>query len=80
VVIAQALLPGRPAFASGVTLGYLFGTGAVAAWVVGLLADVWGLTLVIQAGAAIGVLTAILAFLLPSTREISQLQGERVPV
>jgi FSR family fosmidomycin resistance protein-like MFS transporter len=80
VVIAQALLPGRPAFASGVTLGYLFGTGAVAAWAVGLLAEVWGLTLVIQAGAAIGVLTAILAFLLPSTRETTQPQAERVLV
>ncbi len=78
VVIAQALLPGRPAFASGVTLGYLFGTGAVAAWVVGLLADSWGLTPVIQAGAGIGILAAILAFLLPSTREILQAQAERV--
>jgi FSR family fosmidomycin resistance protein-like MFS transporter len=79
VVIAQALLPGRPAFASGVTLGYLFGTGAVAAWAVGLLADSWGLASVIQAGAAVGILTALLAFFLPSTRETHQHQAERSP-
>jgi FSR family fosmidomycin resistance protein-like MFS transporter len=79
IVIAQALVPGRAAFASGVSLGYLFAAGAVAAWIIGSLADVWGLGLVIQAGAAVGLLAALLAFFLPSTRETSQPQPERVP-
>jgi FSR family fosmidomycin resistance protein-like MFS transporter len=69
VVIAQALLPGRKSFTSGVTLGYLFGTGAIAAWGIGHLADVWGLTPVIQAGAAVSILGAVLAFALPSTKQ-----------
>ena len=79
IVIAQALLPGRPAFASGVTLGYLFGTGAVAAWGMGALADIWGLNLVIQTGAGIGVATALLALFLPATRETPQPQPEGIP-
>ncbi|MEW5957767.1 MAG: MFS transporter [Chloroflexota bacterium] len=74
VVIAQAILPGRRAFASGVTLGYIFGTGAFAAWGIGPLADTWSLVPVIQAGAGIGVLAALLALLLPATREAPQSQ------
>ena len=80
VVIAQAILPGRKAFASGVTLGYMFGVGAAAAWGVGLLADRWTLTLVIQAGAGIGLLATLLALMLPATRETSQPQPEGAPV
>jgi FSR family fosmidomycin resistance protein-like MFS transporter len=79
VVIAQAVLPGRKAFASGVTLGYMFGIGAFAAWGVGLLADLWSLTPVIQTGAGIGLLTALLALVLPATRETPQPQPESVP-
>ena len=80
VVIAQALVPGRKAFASGVTLGYLFGVGAVAAWGIGKLADIWSLGPVIQAGAGIGILAALLAIALPTTREVPQIQPERLPV
>jgi FSR family fosmidomycin resistance protein-like MFS transporter len=72
VVIAQALLPGQKAFASGVTLGYLFGAGAVASWLIGLLAESWGLTQAIQLGAGIGVAGAVLALLLPKTRLSTQ--------
>ena len=77
VVIAQELLPGRRAFASGVTLGFLFGVGALAAWGIGTMADAWGLTNIIQAGAGIGVLSAILAFFLPKTRFVLQTKPER---
>ncbi|MBN1995426.1 MAG: MFS transporter [Anaerolineae bacterium] len=69
VVIAQALLPGRKALASGITLGYIFGAGAFATWAIGVLADGWGLAPVMQASAGIGILAALLAFLLPTTRE-----------
>jgi FSR family fosmidomycin resistance protein-like MFS transporter len=76
VVIAQALLPGRKALASGLTLGYIFGTGAVAATVIGSLADVWGLAPVIQAGTFVGLAAALLALFLPSTREAVQPEPE----
>lgn len=79
VVIAQTLLPGRKAFASGVTLGYLFGAGALASWAIGAMADIWGLGPVIQAGALIGVAAALLAFFLPSTREVPGPQPDSVP-
>jgi FSR family fosmidomycin resistance protein-like MFS transporter len=79
VVISQAVLPGKKAFASGVTLGYLFGTGAVAAWGIGMLADTFGLGLVIQAGTLVGIVAAFLALALPATREVSQKQPEGAP-
>jgi FSR family fosmidomycin resistance protein-like MFS transporter len=79
VVIAQTLLPGRKALASGITLGYLFGTGAVAVWIIGGLADRWGLGPVIQAGTMVGITAALLAFFLPSTQQISGPQPESVP-
>jgi FSR family fosmidomycin resistance protein-like MFS transporter len=81
VVIAQALLPGRKALASGVTLGYLFGTGAFAAWAIGNMADLWALNPVVQAGAGVGMLAALLALFLPATREEAvHAEPERVPV
>lgn len=79
VVIAQALLPGRRAFASGIALGYLFGAGALSAWLVGLLANLWGLTSVIQAGTGVGILAALLALFLPATRTVTHPQAEGVP-
>jgi FSR family fosmidomycin resistance protein-like MFS transporter len=81
VVIAQALLPGRKALASGATMGYMFGVGAVAVWGIGALADVWTLAAVIQAGAGIGLLSALLALLLPATRAAAmQPQAEKAVV
>jgi len=79
VVIAQSLLPGGRAFTSGVTLGYIFGAGAIGAWGIGVLADTWGLNQVVQAGAILPVIAAFLALALPATREVSQSQPEGVP-
>lgn len=76
VVIAQALLPGRKALASGVAMGYMFGIGAVSVWGIGALADGFGLGPVIQAGAGIGLLSAGLALLLPATRAASHPRPE----
>ncbi len=69
VVIAQALLPGRKALASGATMGYMFGVGAMAVWGIGALAEIWSLSVIIQAGAAVGLMAALLALFLPSTRQ-----------
>lgn len=78
VVIAQALLPGRKAFVSGVTLGYMFGSGAVAVWGVGIMADMWALAPVIQAGTILGLAAAILANFLPTTQPIPHPEGSPV--
>jgi FSR family fosmidomycin resistance protein-like MFS transporter len=77
VVMFQALLPHRKALASGMALGYIFGIGALAAWGNGLLADSWGLIPVIQAGAGLGLIGALLALLLPSTRQVARSQAEQ---
>ena len=72
MVIAQDLLPSSKSLASGLALGYMFTIGAVAIWLIGLLADTWNLTAVIQIGAFVGVASAFLAWLLPATREAAQ--------
>jgi FSR family fosmidomycin resistance protein-like MFS transporter len=69
MVIGQNLLPGGKSFASGVALGYIFGTGAVAALLMGYWAETWGLAAVVQLGALWSVLAALLAFLLPATKK-----------
>ena len=68
IVMAQGLLPVRRGLASGLALGYLFGIGAVASVIIGLLADIWGLIPVIQGGALLGLLAAGLTVLLPPSR------------
>ena len=70
IVISQDLLPSSRSLASGITLGYLFGIGAVAAWSIGEMALVWSLPAIIQASAWIGLVAALLAFLLPTTRKL----------
>lgn len=71
IVMAQALLPVRQGLASGLALGYLFGAGAVSSLAIGVLADVWGLARVIQGGAAVGLLAAVLTAFLPPSRDRS---------
>lgn len=67
MVIAQDLLPVRRGLAAGYALGFLFSMGAVASWCIGLLADRVPLESVIRAGAAPGILVALLLLLLPAT-------------
>jgi FSR family fosmidomycin resistance protein-like MFS transporter len=67
VVIGQDILPSSKSLASGLTLGYLFTIGAIAIWLIGELADVWGLNTIIQLGAGTSLIAALLALLLPTT-------------
>lgn len=80
VLIAQSVLPGGKSFASGVTLGYIFGTGAIAAWIIGVGADFVGVGLMIQIGTVLGIVAAFLAYFLPATKKTTQPQSQRVPV
>ena len=68
IVMAQAYLPVRQGLASGLALGYLFGAGALSSFAIGVLADTWGLARVIQGGAVVGLLAAILTAFLPPSR------------
>lgn len=79
VVIAQGVLPGGKAFTSGVALGYIFGSGAIAVWIIGIGASYVGVGPMIQVGTVLSVVAAVLAYFLPSTTETRQPQPEGVP-
>lgn len=69
IVMAQSLLPWRRGLASGTALGFLFATGGMATWAIGELADRFELAAVLQAGAAVGVVSACACLLLPRRQQ-----------
>ena len=66
ITLAQRALPGRAAFASGLTLGLMFAFGAIGAYLGGILGDRVGLLLVLQASALIASVTTLLSVALRS--------------
>ncbi|NOZ49808.1 MAG: MFS transporter [Chloroflexi bacterium] len=67
VVMAQALLPGRQALASGLTLGFIFASGAVGATIAGWVSDQIGLAVVLRGMALVAIISSLSALPLPST-------------
>jgi MFS transporter, FSR family, fosmidomycin resistance protein len=65
LLTAQALLPSRQALASGLILGFMFFSGAIGAYLVGLTADRVGLGLALQMTAGLPLLAAVAALFLP---------------
>lgn len=65
VVMAQAMLPGRQALASGMVLGFMFASGAVGATLAGWLSDRIGLAVVLQGLAFVAVIGGFFALALP---------------
>ena len=65
VISAQALFPGRRAFASGLTLGLMFFSGAVGSLMIGIVADQVGLVEALQALIILLIIAAVAAFFLP---------------
>lgn len=63
VIQAQALLPGRQALASGLTLGFMFASGALGSYLLGIIADQVGLAPALQALALLPLLA------LPAVRQ-----------
>jgi FSR family fosmidomycin resistance protein-like MFS transporter len=63
VIMVQSLLPGRRAFASGLTLGLMFFSGAIGSYLLGVVADEIGLAVALQ-GLIVLPLAAILGTLL----------------
>ncbi len=61
ITMAQRSLPGRAAMATGITLGFMFASGAAGAYLSGLAADRFGLSPVLQANAALVAAAAIVS-------------------
>jgi len=64
VVLAQALLPRRRALASGLTLGFMFASGAFGSYIYGLAADFYPLAAVMQTNGVLCLLAALLSLTL----------------
>ena len=67
VVMAQAMLPGKKALASGLALGFIFASGAIGAAIAGWVGDQIGLALVLQGMALVAIVSGVCALLLPPT-------------
>jgi FSR family fosmidomycin resistance protein-like MFS transporter len=64
VVLAQRIIPGGMALASGLILGFMFSSGALGTLFAGYLADAWGLNLVFHLNGVIALAAAGLALTL----------------
>jgi FSR family fosmidomycin resistance protein-like MFS transporter len=69
IVMAQALLPQQKGAMGGATLGFMFASGAIMAWLAGIVADRVGLTAVLYGLAFLPVVAGISALMLPGTRK-----------
>ena len=72
VVLAQTLLPGGKGFASGITMGAMFASGAAGNIVSGWIADDFGLTRSLQSLAFVALGAALCAQVLPGTRPAAE--------
>ena len=75
VVYAQELLPGKIGLVSGLIVGLAFGMGALGAVIFGKLADIYSLQF-IMLFCSILPLLGILTWLLPSDKEVKQMNSE----
>ena len=64
VVIAQSLLPNRRALASGLTMGFMFASGALGSYLIGLAADYYSLVNAMQINGLLCLLAAGLSLVL----------------
>ncbi|MAS36581.1 MAG: hypothetical protein CL610_21430 [Anaerolineaceae bacterium] len=80
VVLAQDLLPGSRALASGLILGLIFGMGALGNFLIGWMAETIGLPVAFQVVAGAIVVASLLALALPKQqRETVELVSEPMP-
>jgi len=64
IVMSQQLMPKSRGFASGTTLGFIFGTGAIGTLIIGALSDQYGLSSAFQVVAVVTVIAGIMSFFL----------------
>jgi FSR family fosmidomycin resistance protein-like MFS transporter len=69
VVYAQELIPHNVGLASGLTLGFAFGIGAIGGLAFGAAADVWGVPAVLKAICLLPIPAILLAIALPNERK-----------
>jgi FSR family fosmidomycin resistance protein-like MFS transporter len=69
VVYAQELIPHNVGLASGLTLGFAFGIGAIGGLTFGAAADVWGVPAVLKAICLLPIPAILLAIALPDERK-----------
>jgi FSR family fosmidomycin resistance protein-like MFS transporter len=69
VVYAQELIPHNVGLASGLTLGFAFGIGAIGGLAFGAAADVWGVPAVLKAICLLPIPAILLAIALPDERK-----------
>jgi FSR family fosmidomycin resistance protein-like MFS transporter len=65
ILMAQSLLPGRQALASGLALGFMFFSGSVGSFFLGIIADTVGLATALQGTAALPLIAVVATLLLP---------------
>ncbi|MCP5094291.1 MAG: MFS transporter [Chloroflexi bacterium] len=65
VISVQFLFPKRRAMASGIALGFMFFSGSVGSFFLGLVADKVGLAVALQGTAVLPIIAAIIAYFLP---------------
>ena len=68
VLMVQALLPRRQAMASGLALGFMFFSGSVGSYVLGIVADHTGLGPALQGTAVLPLIVTLSALFLPKSR------------
>jgi FSR family fosmidomycin resistance protein-like MFS transporter len=69
LVLAQELAPGRRGLVGGLGLGFIFASGSIAAWMLGMLADQIGLFTTLTIGALLPLGASAVALALPSGRK-----------
>jgi FSR family fosmidomycin resistance protein-like MFS transporter len=69
VIAAQALIPGRRGFASGLILGLMFFSGAIGTYLLGIVADEIGLATALQALALLPIIAIMATLFLPRQEE-----------
>lgn len=74
VALAQRIIPAGKGFASGATLGFIFGTGAIGTLIIGALSDRLTLSVAFQIVGVVTFFTGLLATTLPSESKTRQQQ------
>ena len=69
VVYAQELIPHNVGLASGLTLGFAFGVGALGGLVFGAAADIWGIPAVLKVICLLPIPALLLALALPDEKK-----------
>lgn len=81
VVMAQQLLPARKGFVSGLSLGYMFGMGAIGTLLIGALADRVGVGTAFQMVGVTTILAGAMALRLPTDESLAaRLRPPTAPV